>query len=239
MSLGCVDAQVLCVDVGTTGGPEAAARTARYRALDDARGDAPVLLAHTLDDQAETVLLGSGPRLGRTVDRGHAAVRPAVVPPAAGRPSRGHPRRVRRAGARRRGRTRTTPIAASPAPGCAPRCCRCSRRCSAAASPRRWPAPRPRCARTPTRSTSWPRQALADVGHRRRARHRPADGAAGGGPAQGDSRLAAGRRRQRADRQADPRRGHAGHRVARAGRCGGRVAAAQPAADRRAAATGC
>ena len=65
-ALGCVDARVLCVEVGTTGGPEAAARTARYRALDDARGDAPVLLAHTLDDQAETVLLGlgrgSGPR---------------------------------------------------------------------------------------------------------------------------------------------------------------------------------
>jgi tRNA(Ile)-lysidine synthase len=60
LSLGCVDAQVLCVDVGTTGGPEAAARTARYRALDGARGDAPVLLAHTLDDQAETVLLGLG-----------------------------------------------------------------------------------------------------------------------------------------------------------------------------------
>jgi tRNA(Ile)-lysidine synthase len=48
------------VDVGTTGGPEAAARTARYRVLDDARGGAPVLLAHTLDDQAETVLLGLG-----------------------------------------------------------------------------------------------------------------------------------------------------------------------------------
>jgi tRNA(Ile)-lysidine synthase len=66
MSLGCVDAQVLCVDVGIDGGVEAAARTARYGALDAARGDAPVLLAHTLDDQAETVLLGlgrgSGPR---------------------------------------------------------------------------------------------------------------------------------------------------------------------------------
>lgn len=60
LALGCVDAQVLCVDVGTAGGPEAAARTARYRALDTARGDAPVLLAHTLDDQAETVLLGLG-----------------------------------------------------------------------------------------------------------------------------------------------------------------------------------
>ncbi len=43
------------------GGPEAAARAARYRALDDAAGRlgaVAVLLGHTLDDQAETVLLG-------------------------------------------------------------------------------------------------------------------------------------------------------------------------------------
>jgi tRNA(Ile)-lysidine synthase len=60
MSMGCVDAQVLCVDVGSAGGPESAARMARYAALDTARGGAPVLLAHTLDDQAETVLLGLG-----------------------------------------------------------------------------------------------------------------------------------------------------------------------------------
>ena len=58
--LGCVDAQVISVHVGTDGGPEAAARTARYDALDAARNGAPVLLAHTLDDQAETVLLGLG-----------------------------------------------------------------------------------------------------------------------------------------------------------------------------------
>jgi tRNA(Ile)-lysidine synthase len=42
-------------------GPEAAARAARYAALDEcarATGAAVILLGHTLDDQAETVLLG-------------------------------------------------------------------------------------------------------------------------------------------------------------------------------------
>lgn len=60
IAVGCVDAEVICVEVGTAGGPEAAARAARYRALDGARSGASVLLAHTLDDQAETVLLGLG-----------------------------------------------------------------------------------------------------------------------------------------------------------------------------------
>ncbi|MBB5913367.1 tRNA(Ile)-lysidine synthase [Nocardia transvalensis] len=57
-TLGCRAVRVLPVAVGTDGGPEAAARQARYAALEGARGRSPVLLGHTLDDQAETVLLG-------------------------------------------------------------------------------------------------------------------------------------------------------------------------------------
>lgn len=58
LALGCRTARVLPVRVGGSGGMEAAARRARYAALDQARDGLPVLLGHTLDDQAETVLLG-------------------------------------------------------------------------------------------------------------------------------------------------------------------------------------
>ena len=64
-ALGLAPVEVLTVaDAAATGGgpgPEGAARAARYRALDEAAdrlGVAAVLLGHTLDDQAETVLLG-------------------------------------------------------------------------------------------------------------------------------------------------------------------------------------
>lgn len=67
--LGLDPVVVRTVEVGPQGGPEAAARTARYEALRQVAmesGAKALLLGHTLDDQAETVLLrlarGSGAR---------------------------------------------------------------------------------------------------------------------------------------------------------------------------------
>jgi tRNA(Ile)-lysidine synthase len=66
------------VDVGDEGGPEAAAREARYSVLRDGALDvkaAAVLLGHTLDDQAETVLLGLARGSGAASLQGMAPVR--------------------------------------------------------------------------------------------------------------------------------------------------------------------
>lgn len=73
-----IDARIERVEVGSGGGLEAAAREARYRALRFAaqeRDAKVVLLGHTLDDQAETVLLGLSRGSGAASLQGMAAVR--------------------------------------------------------------------------------------------------------------------------------------------------------------------
>jgi tRNA(Ile)-lysidine synthase len=75
--LGLDPVESTAVTVGREGGPEAAARDARYTALDSAaerHGAAAVLLGHTRDDQAETVLLGLARGSGIRSLSGMAAV---------------------------------------------------------------------------------------------------------------------------------------------------------------------
>ncbi|MGW0967936.1 tRNA lysidine(34) synthetase TilS [Streptomyces sp. NPDC002516] len=75
--LGLDPAESIAVTVGRDGGPEAAARDARYAALDSAaerHGATAILLGHTRDDQAETVLLGLARGSGIRSLSGMAAV---------------------------------------------------------------------------------------------------------------------------------------------------------------------
>jgi tRNA(Ile)-lysidine synthase len=76
--LGLSPVTVRTVDVASSGaGPEAAARDARHAALEaaaDEAGAAAILLGHTLDDQAEQVLLGLARGSGT---RSLAGMRPA------------------------------------------------------------------------------------------------------------------------------------------------------------------
>ncbi|MFF7812971.1 tRNA lysidine(34) synthetase TilS [Streptomyces sp. NPDC007945] len=76
-ALGLAPVEAVAVTVGREGGPEAAARDARYAALDAAaerHGATAILLGHTRDDQAETVLLGLARGSGIRSLSGMAAV---------------------------------------------------------------------------------------------------------------------------------------------------------------------
>jgi tRNA(Ile)-lysidine synthase len=79
----------IAVDARGSTGPEASARAARYGALDEAALPigALLMLGHTLDDQAETVLLGLGRGAG---PRSIAGMR-AISPQAPGRAARHRP----------------------------------------------------------------------------------------------------------------------------------------------------
>ncbi len=100
-------------------GPEAAAREARYALLEQVREsyDAEVvLLGHTRDDQAETVLLGLARGSGGRALAGMRRASTTIVArcSTSPTPTRSPPARSRGS---RCGRTRTTPI--RPTPGCA------------------------------------------------------------------------------------------------------------------------
>lgn len=85
-ALGVTAAKVVSVDASGPGGPEAAARRARYAALAEALPGLPVLLGHTLDDQAETVLLGLGRGSGPRSIAGMKAIDPPWLRPLLGVP---------------------------------------------------------------------------------------------------------------------------------------------------------
>jgi tRNA(Ile)-lysidine synthase len=86
-ALGLDPVEVVTVDVGGDGGPEAAARRARYAALEqvaDRLGASAIVVGHTLDDQAETVLLGLARGSGARSLSGMPARRGRLVRPLLG-----------------------------------------------------------------------------------------------------------------------------------------------------------
>ncbi|MFJ4219960.1 tRNA lysidine(34) synthetase TilS [Curtobacterium luteum] len=99
-SLGLDPVTVRRVTVGSAGGPENAAREARHASITEvasATGSPLVLFGHTLDDQAETVLLGLLRGSGPDALSGMPPLARRAVGPAYGRPLLGVRRHTTRA----------------------------------------------------------------------------------------------------------------------------------------------
>ncbi len=99
-ALGLDPVTVRRVAVGTAGGPEGAAREARHASIAEVASDVGsplVLFGHTLDDQAETVLLGLLRGSGPDALSGMPPLARRAAGPAYGRPLLGVRRHVTRA----------------------------------------------------------------------------------------------------------------------------------------------
>ena len=99
--LGCVDAQVLCVQVGADGGPEARRAHARYRALAGCSSRPAGAAGPHPRRSGRDRVARAGPRFGCPIDRRDAALRPALVSAVAGRAAQRDACRVRGAGPER------------------------------------------------------------------------------------------------------------------------------------------
>ena len=150
--LGLDPVEIATVTVEPGGGPEAAARYARYRALDETAvrlGATAIFFGHTRDDQAETVLLGLARGSGA---RSLAGMAPVSDDGRYRRPFLAVSRDTTRARpiVSSRGRTRTIPTTRTPEFGSASRRFPRSSARPGPASRRRSPGRPHSCAPTPT-----------------------------------------------------------------------------------------